>query len=197
MLKRILSRIIYIILPLIVVGALLVSCVVLIWQGVNYWIDVSGTAYDKSIDFTLQPYGKGTVIYPEFIRPNATQKIEIELTPSKVAAASTMVSVIVRKSDSFLTITPTVITTTMTSVSVPVPLKFDITARNPKVPPKRVDIDIEVYDTVGQRLGYVPISLPINAWTGKITSAAAILGGLIGVLATTASLAVTIRRLTQ
>lgn len=195
MLERILMGVVFVVLPLIIVGAILFGSISLVGLGINYWTDVSGIAYDKSVDFALQPYGNGTVIYPEFIRPAATQKIEVEFTPSGAIVSSTVISVTVREGDSFLTVVSPVLTTTLTSASAPVPLKFDITTRNPKIPPKRADIDVEVYDAAGQRLGHAPVPLTVNAWTGKVVSMAAVLGGIIGVLATAFGLVVAGRTL--
>ncbi len=195
MLGRILMGVVFVILPLIIVGAILFGSISLIGLGINYWTDVSGIAYDKSADFALQSYGKGTVIYPEFIRPAATQKIEVEFTPSGAIAANTVISVTVREGDSFLTVAPTVLTTTLTSASAPVPLKFDIITRNPKIPPKHADIDVEAYDTAGQKLGHASVQLTVNAWTGKLISVAAALGGIIGVLATALGLIKTLPNL--
>lgn len=195
MCKRILKGVIFIILPMVIVVMGLIGSIYLLAQGVNYWIDISGSAHQAPADLNLSSYGKGTAFYPEFVRPSSSEKIEIEFTPSGALTTSVTLSVTLKESSNFLVVTPTFLTTTLVSTLTPAPLTFDIGTRNLRTPPKYTVLDVEVRDTSGQKVGYTKIMMTVDAWTGKTISIGSVGFGIVGTLATVVGLLVAIRSL--
>lgn len=173
-----------IIVPVVLIIAIVAGLIGLGVAGVNYWIEISGPAYDNPQELDLEPYASATVFFPETIRPREKAGLEIEFSPSALITDTFKMEVTVIEESDFIGVEPSVLTKTVSSPSGRFTLVPTIESRNLRLPPRQVQLTVDVSIDGGQVQDQAISELTVDAWTGKLTAVVSILLGAVGVIAT-------------
>jgi hypothetical protein len=180
---NILLNFLFVIIPVILSVLFVAFLVYLLVSGIAYWVDVSSSVHDQQQRVDLKPYGKATVFGPETVRPDDSYPLEVEIYPSDQISNTVVATVTIREDSDFLVLSSAQLTTTLTSTSQLVRLATGIETRNPKIPPRQVQLIADLDVNGSQRTGAAAtLEMKVDDWTRKTIAAGSFIIGLIGVL---------------
>lgn len=160
----------------------------LIYQGANYWVDISGPAPDKIQNFVLQSVGELSVIYPGVIRPRSTYTLEVELQPFVPITRTSVLTLTISEDSDFVWLSASTITIPINTSALHHE-SFQLMTRNPSLPPRSVSLTINGHLGGSTESQVAKLDMRVDQLTVRVRAIASIIMGAIGSMAAVVGLA--------